>query len=118
MNRFAVLALYAPLLTGTVPMEGQGRRLVGGYAPASVDDEVVREARTEIQRYFVPDLQRLAEIRQAATQVVAGLNVKLLCRVTSADRGHSLWEFVAWRRLDGSWHLISATRVGRADTPD
>jgi len=112
MNRFAVLALYAPLLTGALPMEGHARRLVGGYAPAGVDDALVREARTEIQRYFVPELQRLAEIRQASTQVVAGLNVKLLCQVTSADRGPSLWEFVAWRRLDGAWQLISATRVG------
>jgi hypothetical protein len=112
MNRFAVLALYAPLLTGTVPMEDHGHRLVGGYARASIDDALVREARAEIQRYFVPEFQRLEEIRQASTQVVAGLNVKLLCQVTSADRDPSLWEFVVWRRLDGTWQLISATRVG------
>jgi len=50
-------------------------------------------------------------VRKAGTQVVAGTNVKLVCRVTG-EGAPARWEFVAWHRLEGTWELISARRLG------
>ncbi|WP_306599924.1 hypothetical protein [Geothrix sp. 21YS21S-2] len=96
-----------PLLAGT------GGGLMGGYRPAPLDAPPVLEARTFVQTHFAR--LRLGEVRKAGTQVVAGTNVKLVCRVTG-EGAPARWEFVAWRRLDGTWELISARRLSPAGT--
>jgi hypothetical protein len=82
--------------------------VMGAYAPANLDAPLVREARNFIQSHLA--LMVLGEISEAYTQVVAGLNVKLVCSVTGDD-GRSTWQFIAYRSLDGRWHFHSATRL-------
>jgi hypothetical protein len=105
MNRYAVLALTAPVLAAGGTMTPV---LVGGYQPAAVDSPMALEARAFIQKHLA--ILRLDRIQEAYTQVVAGTKVKLVCQV-SGEGAPSRWEFVAWRKLDGTWELQSARRV-------
>ena len=82
---------------------------LGAYAPARLEAPLVQEARTFLQgRLFGMTLN---QVREAYTQVVAGLNVKLVCEVQEED-GLATWQFVAFRSLDGHWHFHSALRLG------
>ena len=81
---------------------------MGAYAPASLEAPQVLEARTFLQGRL-PNMT-LNELREAYTQVVAGLNVKLVCEVLEED-GPATWQFVAFRSLDGRWHFHSALRL-------
>jgi hypothetical protein len=81
---------------------------MGAYEPAPCDMPLVQDARAYIQKHL-PSMN-LEDVKEAYTQVVAGLNVKLICSVT-ADDGQSNWQFVAFRSLDGHWHLTSAKRI-------
>jgi hypothetical protein len=81
---------------------------VGGYSPAPTDTPLVTDAKAFLQA-SLPSWS-FREVVEAYTQVVAGLNVKLVCDVTEAD-GPSQWQFVAFRSLDGRWHLTSAERL-------
>jgi len=104
MRGLAIIMLTWPLLAGT------GGGLMGGYRPVPLDAPPVLEARAFVQTHFAR--LRLGEVRKAGTQVVAGTNVKLVCRVTG-EGAPARWEFVAWSRLDGTWELISARRLSR-----
>ena len=108
MNRYAVMALYTPFLVAGSPDAQAAPPLVGGYRAAALDAPLVLEAKAFIQQHFA--LLRLDRIHEAATQVVAGTNVKLVCLV-SGEGDPTQWEFVAWRKLDGSWRLQSARKV-------
>lgn len=89
-------------------------RLVGAPRPAFVDSPVVLDAKSFIQKHLA--ILRLDGIREAHTQVVAGIKVRLLCLVTDEDET-GLWEFVAWRQPDGRWRFLSATAVAPARIP-
>ena len=88
------------------PSSRPGR--MGAYAPAGLEAPMVLEARTFLQGRL-PSMT-LNEVREAYTQVVAGLNVKLVCEVEEED-GPATWQFVAFRSLDGRWHFHSALRL-------
>ena len=107
MNRYAVMALYTPFLVAGSPDAQDTPQVVGGYRNAPLDAPLVFEAKAFIQKHFA--LLRLERIQEAATQVVAGTNVKLVCLV-SGEGDPAPWEFVAWRKLDGSWMLQSARK--------
>jgi hypothetical protein len=116
MNK-GVLAALLCLFTGMAahaqanPQPGStpaNTHRMGAYEPAPSDMPLVQDAKTYIQKHLAS--MSVNEIREAYTQVVAGLNVKLICAVTSDD-GPSDWQFVAFRSLDGRWHLTSARRI-------
>jgi hypothetical protein len=81
---------------------------MGAYRPAPVDTPLVGDARAFVQKHLAS--MTLGDVTEAYIQVVAGLNVKLVCTVV-ADDGPSAWEFVAYRSLDGKWHFYSANRI-------
>jgi len=93
-------AAAAPAATAREPRPG-------GYTPAKVDDPLVLEAKAAVQRQFA--LLRLETVLDAGLQLVAGLNVALVCRVQEAD-GQGIWAFRVHRRLDNSWQLTLARR--------
>jgi hypothetical protein len=119
MNRFAVLALYAPLFTTAAlaaretQTQARTQTLVGGYSPADLRSPLVLKARAKIQKYFQDRHHHLMEIQEAATQVVAGTNIKLVCKVTATGEPPSVWEYVIWQKLgdQDEWVLMSAIRV-------
>jgi len=108
MNRYAVMALYTPFLFAGGPDPQDTPQLVGGYRASALDAPLVLQAKAFIQSHFA--LLRLERVQEAATQVVAGTNVKLVCLV-SGEGDPAPWEFVAWRKLDGAWMLQSARKV-------
>jgi hypothetical protein len=81
----------------------------GSAQPATLDDPLVAEAKGFIQTHLA--ILRIERVTEASTQVVAGRRVRLVCRVKEED-GEGLWEFVAYRRLNGRWHLQLAKRLG------
>lgn len=110
MNKYVLTALLCPLIgTGAGAQEPAGADLhpMGAYEPCPTDTPLAMDARAFIQE----NLAALAidEVCEAYTQVVAGLNVKLVCKVTGED-GPSRWQFVAYRSLDRRWHLYKADR--------
>ena len=82
--------------------------MMGAYQPAPSDMPLVLDAKVFIQHHL-PTLN-VNEVTEAYTQVVAGLNVKLVCSVSGED-GPATWQFVAFRSLDGRWHFHSAKRL-------
>jgi hypothetical protein len=111
MNRFAVLALCAPLIAAVPLACGETRTLAGGYAALDKHDPRAIQAKAMIQRTFADTRMRLGEIQEAQAQVVAGTNIKLVCNVTGDGEEPSVWEFVIWHKLDDSWRLTSAVRI-------
>jgi len=110
MNRYVLAALlgsnfFNPAQARTPAPAKVG--LAGAYRPAPLNNALVQETRAYLQKQFAA--MTLDELRKAYTQVVAGVNVKLVCNVT-ADDGASTWEFVVYRSLDGQRHLYSANR--------
>jgi len=124
MNKFMFTALLC-LMAGTLapaqdfpappeptsPSSGSGpweHGRMGAYAPADPQQPLVQDARAFIQRHLAT--MTLNEVTEAYTQVVAGLNVKLVCAVQDEDGNHT-WQFIAYRSLDGRWHFHSAARL-------
>jgi len=111
MNKYVLAALlcsnfFNPAQART-PVQAKAG-LVGGYRPAPLDLDLVQETKAYIQKHLAA--MTLGELKEAYTQVVAGVNVKIVCNVT-ADDGASTWEFVVYRSLDGQRHLYSANRM-------
>lgn len=112
MNRYVLTALLCPLLgthaTAQVLPSSRASHRVGAYVLTATDTPEVQEAKAFIQGHLASI--NVDEITEAYTQVVAGLNVKLICKVSGED-GPSEWQFVAYRSLDGRWHLWAADRI-------
>lgn len=115
MNRIVLSALLCPLFGvmayAQSPNEGAlpaAPALLGAYAPAAADSPVVLEAKHFLQSRMVS--VSLGEVCVAYTQVVDGLNVKLVCN--AFEEGHQAsWKFVACKSLDGIWHFGVAERL-------
>jgi hypothetical protein len=120
MNKYVLAALlcsnFAPAAQGNPaspagpPADSPERSsiLVGAYVPAPLDAALVLEAKAYVQKHLAS--MNLGEVTEAYTQVVAGLNIKVVCSVT-ADDGPSSWQFVVYQTLDGKYHLYSADRL-------
>ena len=80
----------------------------GGYQAVDTESPDVQAAKAAIQG----DLAnlRIEAVEAAYAQVVAGMNFKLVCRVTG-NAGPGTWEFIAWHRLDDRWQLTSAKQL-------
>ena len=120
MNKYVLAALlcsnFATTVQATPPSPSgtpakspdQGSILVGAYSPAPLDAALVQEAKAYVQKHLAA--MSLGEVTEAYTQVVAGVNIKVVCNV-SADDGPSSWQFVVYQTLDGKYHLYSADRL-------
>ena len=112
MNRYVLAALLCSNFFNSaqaqLPVAAEQRVLVGAYSPAPLDLPLVQETKAYVQKHLAA--MTLGELREAYTQVVAGVNIKVVCNVT-ADDGNSTWEFVVYQSLDGKRHLYSANRI-------
>lgn len=103
----ALLGLAAPAQTAGAAGD-QAPILLGAYAPAAVDAPEVQDARNLAQTRL-PALSQV-QVATAYTQVVKGLNVKLICTAQAEGRQQS-WKFVVYRDLDGRWELTLAEQL-------
>lgn len=116
MNRMVLSAILCPFLclgaqaqtpdAGAAP--SQTAILYGAYQPISSDNPLVQEARDFAQSRMLS--MTFGEVSVAYVQVVAGMNVKLVCNVTE-DGQPSSWKFVVYKSLDGKWHMGLAERL-------
>jgi hypothetical protein len=113
MHRMLTLAALTVLLGTVAPVQAadapdatsQTPILVGAYAPAPADAPLVQDARNLAQTRM-PALAQV-QVDTAYTQVVKGLNVKLICTAMAEGRQQS-WKFVVYRDLDGRMELTLA----------
>ena len=99
-----LLALGQPLAASAAPEPPR----VGSYRAVDPASPEVQAAKAEIQKHFTN--LKILSVSEAYAQVVAGMNYKLVCKVLEDD-GDGTWEFVVWRKLDGTWKLTSAQRL-------
>ena len=109
MKRTVLLTFLGLALTAQNPPSSAKHPMPGAPVASTTDTPVVREAKAFVQKHLA--ILRIKEVKEASTQVVAGLNVKLVCRVAE-EEGSGTWEFHAYRKLDGHWRLQSAQRIG------
>jgi hypothetical protein len=117
MRRVALLLIV--LATGLTPlaMPGAARAaevpaslpvIVGGWSPIralAADPEVRAAARAALTH--LPHHARLRRIESAERQVVAGMNYRVVLRLTSGQR----WSATVWRKLDGTMLVSGVGRV-------
>jgi len=104
-----LLAFALFLVPVTAACRVPAGRYVKGFYVASVDAMPVQEARRFVQGQLAA--LHIDTVLKAATRVEGGLKVKLICRVAAQAAAPTTWEFLAYRKLDGSWSLHSARRL-------
>jgi hypothetical protein len=115
MNKLVLVALLCPLFgtmcNAQIPVPNAPTLhpgLPGGYAAYPCDGSDVQDAKAYLQGLL--PFMTLGEVTEAASQVVAGLNLVFTCAVVDAE-GPAKWQFGAFRSLDGHWHFYSANRL-------
>jgi hypothetical protein len=99
---------FSNLSTMAETPPSSAKPIPGAPQPATQNDPLVLEAKEFIQKHLA--LLRIEEINEAHTQVVAGRNVRLVCRVKE-EQGEGTWEFVAYRPPNAHWQLLLARRL-------
>ncbi len=116
MNRIFRSAVLLAALAFAVPAPAADTQdpatqppiLLGAYTPVPVDAPDVQDAKAFVQDRL-PSLD-LVDVKVAYTQVVAGLNIKLISNALDAGRQET-WKFVVYRDLEGRMALALAERL-------
>lgn len=93
------VALIASPALAQVPM-------VGGWSTIArpAGDAQVRAAAAAVMAQMPAGHRRLRRIETAEQQVVAGMNYRLMLRLS--DRSH--WHAVVWHKLDGTYDVTES----------
>jgi hypothetical protein len=116
MNRLATTLVLSALLgfaaqaQAVIPNDSpsQPDLIVGGYTPALADAPVIQDAKNFVEAHL-PSLSQVS-VCMAYTQVVHGLNIKLIGSGIEEGRQVS-WKFVVYKHLDGQMELSLAERL-------
>lgn len=103
---FAFLGVVAPAQTADGSATPQP--IVGAYSPANLNSPEVQQAKQFVQARMAS--LALTDVRIAYTQVVAGLNIKLITNALEDGRQVS-WKFVVYRDLNNQYSLSVAERL-------
>ncbi len=102
----ATLSVSAPSLANSPPEIPVPPQIVGGWSSGRVDSDAHKAA-----NFALPHLRRgrarLQSVDAVDTQVVAGLNYRLI--MTLSDR--SRWQVVVYRGLDQKFRFTSKRRL-------
>ena len=102
------LALPSPTFAAPETPAPASPMIAGGWSPIpapSADPEVRAAARAALTK--LPHHARLRRIESAERQVVAGMNYRLVLRLTNGQR----WSATVWRKLDGGMEVSGVERV-------
>ena len=105
----AALALSYPTAAAPDPIASARPIITGGWSPIpapAADPEVRAAARDALTQ--MPHHARLRRIESAERQVVAGMNYRLVLRLTNGQR----WSATVWRKLDGVMVVSGVGRLG------
>jgi hypothetical protein len=102
---YCALAACAPKAAGPAPATAPEPAVVGGWQVADPRNEDIQAAARYAAGMVRAGNGGTAEVTSAETQVVAGINIRMVLRL--ADGSH--WKATVWRRLDGTFAL---TEVG------
>ncbi len=111
MKRVLLVFLCVSLLTSVCLAQGMlvsdSTKMVGGYMKVAVSDKEVAAALSYLKKNF-PALG-IESVVEASTQVVAGMNIKMICKVTHAGTSET-WEMVVYRDLKNEYHFTGAKK--------
>jgi len=98
--------VYSPDLgTPPPPMPTPAPTMCGSYTPVNLNDPLVVSALDFLKQNF-PAL-KIQQVKSAGQQVVAGMNVKLVCLMDFP--GNSLmWELTVYQDLNGNFQFTGA----------
>jgi len=97
----AALALVLFLSTAAV----SANSMPGGWNKIATNDKMVSDSVSYLQANFPVIV--IDKVQEAYQQVVAGLNVKIICTVAHL-KNKEKWEIVIYKDLKGTFHLTSA----------
>ncbi|KPF79428.1 hypothetical protein [Novosphingobium sp. AAP93] len=104
---FFAVAACTPQADPPAPVPVPAPVLAGGWRVADPAGEDVQAA----ARYAASQLPTgggaVAEVVSADTQVVAGMNIRMVLRLTDGSR----WRVVVWRRLDDTFALTESAKI-------
>lgn len=94
-------------------VEGGWTQIVGGYGPGDVSDPGAKIAYEMVEAaiYERYPTRALVDSVSLETQVVAGLNYRFRVDMTGSPEGHSVYQAVVYRDLDGSYELTSLDKL-------
>lgn len=101
---YGALAACAPNAAGPAPAPAPEPAVVGGWQVADPRNEEIQAAARYAAGLVRAGNGGTAEVTSAETQVVAGINIRMVLRL--ADGSH--WKATVWRRLDGRFALTEA----------
>lgn len=111
MKRFFLVLMCLCILTSICLAQevvSDNKQIVGGYTKVPVNGKDVTDALSYLKNNF-PAIG-INSVEQAYTQVVAGVNFKLICKVTQAE-SKEMWEMIVYRDLKNEYHFTGARRV-------
>lgn len=112
MRNFATVLVVLLLMTAFCMAQApssSSKVMPGGYASISTNDQLVKDSLALLKKNFA--ILKVTGVESAAKQVVAGLNIKLVCKVSNEGAANERWEFVIYKDLKNKYHLTSAKRL-------
>jgi hypothetical protein len=97
----AVLAFFSQAAMGA----DDGQPTVGGWKKISITDKEVVDSLAYLGENF--PVITVEKVHSAYVQVVAGLNVKLICTIAGLGE-EKKWEIIVYKDLEKNFHFTSA----------
>ena len=97
------LAACSPKVAGPAPAPV----VAGGWQAADPKGEEIQAAARHAADQLPSGHGTLAEDASAATQVVAGMNIRMVLKLADGSR----WQTTVWHRLDGTYALTEVAPV-------
>jgi hypothetical protein len=112
MKRFLLIFLCFCILTSACLAQGtivsDNKQVAGGYTKVPVNEKEVTGALSYLKKNF--PAFGIDSVEEAYTQVVAGVNIKLICKVTHPGNRET-WEIIVYRDLKNEYHFTGAKSV-------
>ena len=109
MKKLLLTLVFFGLLTTVLfandMMVSKNDPMPGGYSQVSTSDKIVTDAVSFLNENF-PAI-KIDSVKKAYQQVVAGMNVKLVCSVKCCEKKET-WDIVVYRDLKGNMFFTSA----------
>ena len=111
MKKLLVVLMCMCIITSVCLAQGGNKikqPLAGGYTKVSVSDSEVTGALSYLKSNF-PVIQ-IGTVTEAYKQVVSGLNIKMICKVTQVGKTET-WEMVVYKDLNNHYYFTGAKYV-------
>jgi hypothetical protein len=100
-----ISAIMVSLCYAQTVFAAEEQSMPGGWMKIAVDDKAVTDSLAYLKQNF--PVIRIEGVQSAYQQVVAGLNIKLVCKVSQMGNDE-MWELIIYKDLMGNLQLTGA----------